>query len=77
LDKVSPLYLVAEGTIVAKLNSGGLGTALCMLVGCFYLFNMHYPSKQNNFFQFLEYILLGNSKDARKRVAVNKFVAEL
>lgn len=68
---------MSEGVIIAKLNNVGLATALSLLVGIYYIFNMQYPPSGKNFFLFLEAILMNNTVEARKRVSVNKLLKDL
>ena len=79
LDEINPLYIVAEGKVVAALsgNCMGLPMALIFLIGTYYIFNIEYPAKAKNLFSFLEAVLLENSSETRKRVVVQKFLKEL
>lgn len=79
LDNITPLYIVAEGKIMAKLSgiSAGLPMPLILLMGTYYIFNVVYPAKAKNLFLFLEAVLLQNTAEAKKRVAVQRFLKEL
>ena len=51
--------------------------SIALLLGCYYIFNMKYPSTYKTFFIFLEAIMLDNGSKAKKRVAINKILKEL
>ena len=76
LATIKPLYLVAEGVIIAKLNNVCLATALSILVGVYYIFK-DYQSGRKNFFIFLEAALMDKTSEAKKRVAINKLFKDL
>ena len=62
---------------VLTLGSGtSLANALGLLMGCYYVFNIAYPVKASNVYLFCE-TLLGKHQDAKKRVAVNKFISAI
>ena len=77
LANLNPVYIVAEGMIVSKLCNLSMGMSIALLLGCYYIFNMKYPSTSKNIFIFLEAIMLNNGSKAKKRVAINKFFKEL
>lgn len=79
LCDIDPLYIAAEGKVMAKLSgtSVGLPMALVLLIGVFYIFNIEYPAKAKNMYIFLEAILMDNNDAARKSVVVQKFLKEL
>ena len=77
LANFNPVYIVAEGMIVSKLCNLSMGMSIALLLGCYYIFNMKYPSTSKNIFIFLEAIMLNNGSKAKKRVAINKFFKEL
>lgn len=60
LSNLEPVYIAAKGT------------ALSLLVACYYIFNIEYPSWSKNYL-FLETILMDNCTDSRKRVTVTNF----
>ena len=74
---INPLYIVGEGKIISKLNTVTTIQALVILVGCYYMLNIEYHSSTRNVFLFLEVVLMDRSSEAKKRVAVNKFLHEL
>ena len=64
--------------IVCQLCNLSMGMySIALLLGCYYIFNMKYPSTSKNIFIFLEAIMLDNGGKAKKRVAINKFFKEL
>jgi hypothetical protein len=72
------LYTAGEGKILLKLNSSTtMINALGLLVSCFYDFNIEYPASCKNVFLFLETAMLQRTREAKKRVAINKFLHEL
>ena len=77
LANLNPVYIVAEGMIVCQLWNLSMGMSIALLLGCYYIFNMKYPSTYKTFFIFLEAIMLDNGSKAKKRVAINKFFREL
>lgn len=77
LSCLDPIYIAAEGMVVCRLCNVGLATALALLVGSYYIFNMEYPSWSRNVFLFVETMLMDNCKESKKRVAINKFLKEL
>ena len=52
-----------------------MANALGLLVSCFYVFNIEYPAFSKNL--FLEAAMMQRTKEAKKRVAINKFLQEL
>lgn len=77
LSSIDPMYVAAEGVVLLRLCNMSLSKALAVLVGAYYVLNMEYPAWARNFFIFLEAILLNNTQEAKKRVAINKFFKEL
>ena len=77
LANLNPVYIVAEGMIVCQLCNLSMGMSIALLLGCYYIFNMKYPSTYKTFFIFLEAIMLDNGSKAKKRMAINKFFKEL
>ena len=79
LDDIDPLYIAAVGKTVAKLSgtSVSLPMALVLLMGCYYVFDISYPNKAKNIYLFLEASLLENTTEARKRVVLQKFLADI
>ena len=77
LADLNPIYIVAEGMFVCQLCNLSMGMSIALLLGCYYIFNMKYPSTSKNIFIFLEAIMLNNGSKAKKRVAINKFFKEL
>ena len=77
LANLNPVYVVAEGMIVCQLCNLSMGMSIALLLGCYYIFNMKYPSTSKTFFIFLDAIMLDNGSKAKKRVAINKFCKEL
>ena len=74
---INPLYLAAEGEIIARLQKTNLINALVVLVCAYYVFNISYPYKGRNMYHFLEAVLLQNNNEARKRVTVNWLMQEM
>ena len=56
LANLNPVYIVAEGMIVCQLCNLSMGMSIALLLGCYYIFNMKYPSTSKNVFIFLEAI---------------------
>ena len=63
--------------VVLELGSISMATALSLLVACYYVFNIMYPTKCSNAYLFCEAALLEIHHSAKKRVAVNKFISAL
>ena len=76
LANLNPVYIVAEGMIVCQLCNLSMGMSIALLLGCYYIFNMKYPSTSKNVFIFLEAIMLDNGSKAKKIVAINTFFKE-
>lgn len=75
---LDPLYIAAKGVIIISLGgSSSLANALSLLVASYYVFNIKYPLKCSNVYIFCEATLFGNEQEAKKRVAVNKFISAL
>ena len=74
---MTPLYIVAEGKIVANFNGirASLPIALILLMGLYYIFRVEFQLGPKIFI-FLEAVLQ-NIAEARKRVAVQKFLEKL
>jgi hypothetical protein len=69
------LYIAGEGKILTKLNtSTSMINALGLLVSCFYVFNIEYPASCKNVFLFLEAEMMQRTREAKERVAINKFL---
>ena len=49
LANLNPVYIVAEGMIVCQLCNLSMGMSIALLLGCYYIFNMKYPSTSKNF----------------------------
>ena len=78
MGDVMPLYLVAERNVVLKIPSGmSIAQSLAILMACYYIFNMEYPTSLKNVFLMLEATIMGRPHEARKRVVINKFLQEL
>ena len=77
LANFNPVYIVAKGMIVCKLCNLSMGMSIALLLGCYYIFNMKYPSTSKNIFIFLEEIMLDNGSKAKKRVAINNCFEKL
>jgi hypothetical protein len=78
VGNIKPLYIAGEGKILLKLNSSTtMINALGLLVSCFYVFNIEYPASCKNVFLFLETAMMQRTREAKKRVAINKFLQEL
>ena len=54
-----------------------MANAISLLVACYYVFNIAYPAKSGNVFLFCEATLLDMPTEAKKRVALNKFISSL
>jgi len=54
-----------------------MAATLSLLVACYYVFNIMYPTKCSNAFFFCEAALLDIHQTAKKRVAVNKSISAL
>ena len=52
------LGIAVEGVVVLELGSTSMATALSLLVACYYVFNIMYPTKCSNAFLFCEAALL-------------------
>lgn len=78
IGEINPLYIAGEGKIILKFNkSVTMLNALALLVGCYYIFNIEYPTATRNIFLFLEMAMLEKTGVANKRVAINKFLQQL
>lgn len=77
LSSFDHVYIAGEGMVVVRLCNMGLATALVLLVGSYYIFNMEYPSWAKNVFLFIETMLMVNCNESKKRIAINKFLKEL
>lgn len=78
VGNIKPLYIAGEGKILMKVNSATtMANALGLLVSCFYVFNIEYPASCKNVFLFLEAAMMQRTKEAKKRVAINKFLQQL
>jgi len=53
-----------------------MANALGLLLSVFYVFDIAYPAKGSNVYFFCE-MLIGIEQDAKKRVALNKFISAL
>ena len=71
------LNIAVEGVVVLDLGSTSMATVLSLLVACYYVFNIMYPTKCSNAYFFCEAALLEIHHSAKKRVAVTKFISEL
>ena len=71
------LSIAVEGVVVLDLGSTSMATALSLLVACYYVLNIMYPTKCSNAYFFCEAALLEIYHSAKKRVAVNKFISAL
>lgn len=71
------LSIAVEGEVVLDLGSTSMAATLSLLVACYYVFNIMYPTKCSNAFFFCEAALLDIHQTAKKRVAVNKFISAL
>ena len=54
-----------------------MANAISLLLACYYVFNIAYPAKSGNVFLFCEATLLDMPTEAKKRVALNKFISSL
>ena len=77
LANLNPVNIVAEGMIVCQLCNLSVGMSIALLLGCYYIFNMKYPSTSKTFFIFLDAIMLDNGSKAKKRVAINNCFEKL
>lgn len=78
IGDMMPLYLVVERKVMLKINSGiSIAQALAMLMACYYIFNIEYPTSLKSVFVMLEATIMGQPHEAKKRVVVNKFLQEL
>ncbi|XP_033110646.1 sterile alpha motif domain-containing protein 3-like [Anneissia japonica] len=80
LEDIDPLYIAAEGKIISKLSGLNVdaAVAIALLMGAFYIFNVQYPNKSKNTYIFLESKILQNkTKEANRRVIVQKLLKEL
>ena len=50
LANLNPVNIVAEGMIVCQLCNLSVGMSIALLLGCYYIFNMKYPSTSKNVF---------------------------
>ena len=71
------LGIAVKGVVVLDLRSTSMATILGLLVACYYVFNIVYPTKCSNAYFFCEAALLDMHQNAEKRVAVNKFISAL
>ena len=75
---IKQLYIAEEGKILVKLNASiTMTNALALLLPCFYVFNIEYLASSKNVFLFLEAAMMQQTKEAKKRVGINKFFQEL
>ena len=74
----SCLYVAAEGKIVCRLNPRMQpGQALALLMASYYVYNIEYPASLRNVYYYLEATIMDKPCEAKKRVAINKFLLEL
>ena len=70
-----PLCIAAEGEELITLGAGSsMANALGLLLSVYYVFGFDYPAKASNVYFFCE-MLIGIAQDARKRIAINKFIS--
>lgn len=76
--EVNPLYIVVEGKKTFTITPNmAITTAIALLIGTYYIFNIEYPAAGRSTYTFLEAVLLGKDKEARKRVTIQKLLSDL
>ena len=60
-----------------RLANQSLPMAVALLLGTYYVFNIEYQAGGSNVFVFLEAVLLGKDKEAKKRISVQNFLNSL
>ena len=74
---LDPLCIAAEGEELITLGAGSsMANALGLLLSVYYVFDIAYPAKASNVYFFCE-TLIGIEQDAKKRIAINKFISAL
>jgi hypothetical protein len=77
IHSIAPLYLASEGEVVFKLGNTNLVRCLLTLTAAFYVFNMKYPNRGKNMYEFVEATLLNNTDNAKKRVTINMLLQNM
>ena len=71
---LDPLCIAAEGEELITLGAGSsMANALGLLLSVYYVFGFDYPAKASNVYFFLWNV----DRHAKKRMAINKFIAAL
>ena len=74
---LDPLCIAAEGEDLITLSAGSsMANALGLLLSVCYVFDIAYPAKASNVYFFCE-MLIGIEQDAKKRIALNKFISAI
>ena len=74
---LDPTCIAAEGEELITLGAGSsMANALGLLLSVYYVFDIAYPAKASNVYFFCE-TLIGIEQDAKKRIAINKFISAL
>ena len=73
------LYIVIEGKKTFTITPNmAITTAIALLIGTYYIFNIEYPAAGRSTYTFLEAVLLGkDTEEARKRVTIQKLLSDL
>ena len=72
---LDPLCIAAEGEHLITLSAGSsMANALGLLFSVYYVFDIAYPAKASNVYFFCE-MLISIEQDAKKRIAINKFIS--
>ena len=68
-----------EGKVILKLHGTCVSSAqaLAILMACYYIFNIEYPTQLKNVYLMLEATMMDQPREAKKRVVVNKFLQEI
>ena len=73
-NSVKEIYLVAEKSVICKVKH--IQEAPLVLLSAFYSYNMFYPKGTENFYAFLEYIIL-DKKPTKMTANLSHFITTL